>query len=156
MNRPPPDGPGRKLSAAECRARFTAARRAVLATVSPAGVPHLVPITFALLPGDVIVTAVDGKPKRTTRLSRLADIQAHPAVGFLVDEYDDQDWSRLWWVRAEGDARLLPPGGGAAPRPERAEALAALIERYPQYRGMPPEGTVIRTEVTGWRGWSWR
>ena len=47
--------------------RFATCRVARLATAGPDGLPHLVPIVFALV-GDVLHTAVDGKPKRTRRL----------------------------------------------------------------------------------------
>ena len=62
--------------------------------------PHLVPITFAV-DGDALYSAVDAKPKSTRALRRLANIAANPAVSVLVDHYDD-DWTRLWWARADG------------------------------------------------------
>ncbi|GAB2997294.1 TIGR03668 family PPOX class F420-dependent oxidoreductase [Amycolatopsis acidiphila] len=127
----------------EAEARFAAARVARLATADAAGVPHLVPVTFALDDG-AIVFAVDHKPKRSTDLRRLRNIAANPAVSFLADGYDE-DWSRLWWVRADGTARVL----GSDPA-----AIEALRAKYPQYRERPPEGPVVRTEVTAWRGWS--
>ena len=91
----------------EARARFAAARVARLATAGPDGRPHLVPMVFAV-EADTVYSAVDAKPKATSRLRRLANIAANPAVALLVDHYDD-DWSRLWWVRADGSARLLDP-----------------------------------------------
>jgi PPOX class probable F420-dependent enzyme len=105
-------------------------------------VPHLVPIVFALV-GDVIHTAVDGKPKRTRRLRRLADIAANPRVSVLADHYED-DWSRLWWVRADGVARILDSS---------PDGLAALAERYPQYRATPPPGPFVEITVERWSAW---
>ncbi len=32
---------------------------------------------------------------------------ARERVALLVDEYDDADWSRLWWVRVDGIAQVL-------------------------------------------------
>ena len=88
----------------ECRRRFASAERVVLATIGADGAPHLVPVTFALLKadhgGDVIVVAVDHKPKRTTELQRLRNIRREPRVSFLADHYS-QDWEQLWWVRAD-------------------------------------------------------
>ncbi|MTD56434.1 TIGR03668 family PPOX class F420-dependent oxidoreductase [Amycolatopsis sp. RM579] len=127
------------------KARFAAARVARLATADASGVPHLVPVTFAL-DGGAIVFAVDHKPKRSTNLRRLRNIAANPAVSFLADGYDE-DWSRLWWVRADGVARIL------ASAPSAVEALQA---KYSQYREHPPEGPVVRTEVRSWRSWSAR
>lgn len=131
--------PDRQVTPAE---RFATCRVARLATAGPDGVPHLVPIVFALV-GDVIHTAVDGKPKRTRRLKRLANIAANPRVSVLADHYED-DWSRLWWVRADGVARILDssPAG-----------LAALVERYPQYLETPPPGPFLEITVERWSGW---
>ena len=80
-----------------------------LATIGPGGRPHLVPITFAL-DGDTIYTAVDQKRKVTTRLQRLRNVATDPRVSVLADHYDDEDWSSLWWVRADGAARVVTPG----------------------------------------------
>lgn len=133
-------------SVAWARARFAGARVARLATVSAAGEPHLVPVVFAVV-GSVIVTAVDHKPKSTTRLRRLANIESSPAVSVLVDEYDE-DWSQLWWARADGDAAVVP---AASVAPELVDALAG---RYPQYADRVPAGPFILVGVRRWSGWS--
>jgi PPOX class probable F420-dependent enzyme len=122
--------------------RFATARVARLATVGRDGAPHLVPIVCALV-GDVIYSAVDAKSKRHTRLQRLANIANEPRVSVLVDRYDD-DWTALWWVRADGTARALPTS---------AAALDALTDKYPQYRTAPP-GPFIAIEVSRWSSWS--
>jgi PPOX class probable F420-dependent enzyme len=135
------------MNAAAARERFASARVARLATVGADGRPHLVPIVFAV-DGDRVVHAVDHKPKRTTALRRLDNIAAQPRVALLADAYDDGDWSRLWWVRADGVARVLEPGCEAA----RA-AVALLCERYAQYRVTPPAGPVVAVDVERWTGW---
>lgn len=117
-----------------------------LATVNGEGVPHLVPVTFAVS-GDEIVFAVDQKPKRSTDLRRLRNIGANPAVCFLADAYDE-DWTALWWVRADGHATVHTDPA------ERAPAIEWLCAKYAQYRERPPEGPVVRTRVTTWRHWS--
>lgn len=122
------------------------ARVARLATVRPDGRPHLVPVTFAF-DGTTIVTAVDQKPKTTTSLQRLRNIEARGIAGVLVDHYDD-DWSQLWWVRADGSAEVVT--GGA----ERQAAIDRLTAKYPQYRDDPPEGPVIVVTVDRWSSWS--
>ncbi|MFB6726336.1 TIGR03668 family PPOX class F420-dependent oxidoreductase [Kribbella sp. NPDC056345] len=131
-----------KLSESACRARFAAARVARLATVGADGVPHLVPVTFAVA-GDEVFIAIDHKPKTTLNLRRLRNIAANPAVTLLVDEYDDDDWTQLWWVRADGTARVLhePPG-------------PVLLAKYPQYVADPPRGPVIAVQVARWSGWT--
>ncbi len=123
--------------------RFAAARVARLATVDDTGAPHLVPIVFALA-GDVIHSAVDSKPKRHRALRRLANVAHEPRVSVLADHYDD-DWSQLWWVRADGVARVHD----ASP-----DGLAALTAKYPQYVAAPPAGPFLRIEVRRWSAWS--
>lgn len=127
----------------EARSRFAAARVARLATASASGVPHLVPVTFAVR-GDQVVFAVDHKPKSSVALRRLRNIAENPAVCFLADGYAE-DWSRLWWARADGHAQVLSPG---------AEPVSWLVEKYEQYQARPPEHAVVLTEVHTWRGWT--
>lgn len=138
-----------RLPAAQARARFAAARVARLATVSADGVPHLVPVTFAMI-GERIVFVVDDKPKSTTRLRRLDNIAARPAVCLLVDHYHD-DWNRLWWARADGTATVLDPVADAAAGTAAVDALAG---RYPAYVERRPRGPVVSIEVTAWTGWT--
>ncbi len=129
----------------EARARFASARVARLATVRPDGAPHVVPVVFAL-DGDTIRLVVDEKPKRHRRLQRLVDIEREPRVSLLVDAYDE-DWDRLWWVRADGRARLVGDG------PELERALRLLVDRYPQERERPPQGPAIAVDIERWRHW---
>jgi PPOX class probable F420-dependent enzyme len=134
------------VEAEEARSLFASASVARLATVDAEGLPHVVALTFAV-DGEEIVTAVDHKPKRTTRLRRLANINANPRVSVLADHYEN-DWSRLWWARADGAARIVEPGGE-----EHARAVAKLAARYPQYEERRPDGPAIVISVSRWSGW---
>lgn len=125
--------------------RFAAAPVARLATVTPEGRPHVVPIVFAV-DDDVIYTAVDGKPKSTQRLRRLANIAANPRVSVLVDHYAD-DWSQLWWVRADGIASIVADG----PAFERGREL--LRAKYPQYESVSLDGPALVVAVEKWVSW---
>ncbi|WP_216204446.1 TIGR03668 family PPOX class F420-dependent oxidoreductase [Amycolatopsis aidingensis] len=137
-----------RLSQDETRRRFATARVARLATADAGGRPHLVPVTFALLRApDAIVFAVDHKPKRGTDLRRLRNIEVNPEVCFLVDHYQD-DWSGLWWARADGRATIRTDPA------QRSATVEALRAKYPQYAQRPPEGPVVLTEVTRWSGWA--
>jgi PPOX class probable F420-dependent enzyme len=138
------------LDPVEARRRFGAARVARLATASADGVPHLVPIVFAP-DGETLYSAVDAKPKRTTALRRLANVTANPAVAVLVDHYAE-DWTALWWVRADGTGRVLARTGG--PDDEVHRALELLAARYAQYRENPPPGPVLAIDVHRWSGWT--
>ncbi|MGZ4755180.1 MAG: TIGR03668 family PPOX class F420-dependent oxidoreductase [Acidimicrobiia bacterium] len=128
-------------------ARLEAARVGRLGTVGPTGAVRLVPVCFAL-DGDRIVSAVDHKPKTTPALARLADIQWTRRATLLVDHYDDDDWSALWWVRLSGPAAVH----GSAD-PESAAAAGLLREKYPQYRQSPPAGptySILIETLTWW------
>jgi PPOX class probable F420-dependent enzyme len=130
----------------EVRLAFLQQRRAVLGTADAAGVPHLVPVTYVQA-GDHLYIAVDHKPKRTTDLKRLRNIAANPSVCLLIDHYDD-DWTQLWWGRADGTATVtefaaLPSG--------IAELFAA---KYPQYEAVTPEGPAVDIAVERWSGWA--
>ncbi|MER5227658.1 TIGR03668 family PPOX class F420-dependent oxidoreductase [Streptomyces flaveus] len=140
------------MDEAEARRRFAEARVARLATSDAEGRPYLVPLVFAQR-GDEIVTAIDWKPKRPGRVKRLDNIAVRPEVCLLVDEYDD-DWDRLWWVRADGTARVVPPDAPERDaRDEYATAVELLRQKYAQYRQRPPDGPVIVISVRRWHGW---
>ena len=128
------------------RSRFASALVARLATVGADGRPHVVPICFAL-DEETLYFAVDSKPKRTTNLRRLRNIAGNPAVSILVDHYED-DWRRLWWVRLDGDARVVT--GDA----ETSRALKLLATRYVQYRKNAPGGPVVAVAIAAMTGWS--
>ncbi len=126
--------------------RLGEARVATLATIRATGAPRLVPIVYAALPSRRLVTAVDHKPKTRRRLARLEDIEHRPSVAVLAHHYDEE-WTRLWWVRAEGSAVVAddPPAGG----------LEALASKYAQYTDRPPQGpwiTITVETVIGWSG----
>lgn len=134
------------MDAEAVRARFRSVPVARLATVGASGLPHLVPITFALLGPDTLVTAVDDKPKRTRALQRLANLAAHPQVCVLADHYEE-DWRCLWWARADGTARIEETA-------REPDALSALTARYPQYAERRPAGPLILIAVDRWSGWT--
>jgi PPOX class probable F420-dependent enzyme len=131
----------------EARRRFGEARVARIATVRADGSPHVVPVVFAL-DGDEILSIVDAKPKRSPELQRLANIAAEPRVTLLVDHYEE-DWNALWWVRADGTARVVREG------PERDRAIELLHAKYPQYETWSePVGAAVIVTVDRWRSWS--
>jgi PPOX class probable F420-dependent enzyme len=135
------------MEEADARRRLAGSRSARLATVSDAGRPHIVPIVFAL-DGDTLYFAVDAKPKRTASLKRLKNIAANPAVSVLADHYED-DWTKLWWVRADGTARVVKDDS------EASRAIDLLARRYRQYLAQRPGGPVVAIHIdrlTGWTG----
>jgi PPOX class probable F420-dependent enzyme len=132
------------LAAVEARRRFAGARVAHLATATPDGRPHVVPIVFAV-DADTIYHGVDAKPKRHLALRRLANLAANPRAAVLADHYEE-DWSALWWVRADGSARDLDPDA-----PEGRMAVDRLGERYPDFA---LRGGLVAIDVARWSGWA--
>jgi PPOX class probable F420-dependent enzyme len=121
--------------------RLATARVGRLATVTPAGRPHVVPVCFVLHDG-LVCTAVDAKPKATSALARLENVRATGRASLLVDHYEE-DWAKLWWVRVDGAAEVVPS--------ERA--IDALAAKYEQYRAARPAGPVIAIAPDRWRSW---
>ena len=124
---------------------FSAAPVAVLATADSDGVPHVVPVVFAVR-DRVVYTAVDAKRKTTHRLRRLANIAVNPKVSLLVDHYDE-DWTRLWWVRVDGIAAIHDAGE------QMAAGYALLRQKYPQYERIALNGPVVTVELGHWSSW---
>jgi len=126
------------------------ARVARLATVDAHDRPHVVPVCFVSI-GDHLYIALDEKPKRRApeRLQRVRNIAANPNVQVLVDRYDE-DWSRLAFVQLRGRATLLNPDEA-----RHGPAVAALREKYPQYKTMALEALpLIEIEVGRVISWS--
>ena len=142
------EGRAAVLGAGE-RAFLEGRRVAHLATADAAGVPHVVPVCFALA-GDSVYIAIDRKPKSGKPLKRLRNIAENPAVTLSADHYDDADWSRLRWVMLRGRAEVLE--GGA----EHAAAHRLLRAKHRQYRAMdlaPLPVIAIRIQrVASWSG----
>jgi PPOX class probable F420-dependent enzyme len=105
-----------------------------MASADAKGRPAAEPIVFARVAG-YLWTPIDGKPKRDGEPARVRRVAENPRVELLLDDYD-ADWSLLWWLRVEADARVVEP-----PDPERdpdvAPVVAALRAKYPQYAGVP-------------------
>ena len=136
------------LAPAWARDMLRAARVGRLATAGASGQPLAVPVCFAVR-DERIYSAVDLKPKRTRELRRVRNVRENPRVALVVDEYDE-DWTTLRWVMVEGTARVVEGD-------ERARALAALVEKYPQYAAMNLETRagdvlgIVPARVLAWR-----
>jgi PPOX class probable F420-dependent enzyme len=138
---------GRATFTPQERERLAEARVARLATVRPDGRPHVVPVMFATADVGVLVTAVDHKPKRSTDLQRLRNVEAHPEVSLLVDHEDD-DWDALWWVRVDATARVVRD------EPERSGLVVPLVAKYEAYADRPPAGPVLAMVVDSVSSWN--
>ncbi len=125
-----------------------------LSTASKAGVPHVIPVCFALATredGAAIYIALDQKPKQAalTRLRRVRNILENPRVALVVDYYD-ADWAKLWYILVTGAADLLEDEEDD----QRRRAIVLLRQKYPQYREMDiDENPVIK--ITPGRAVAW-
>jgi len=136
-----------RMEPTDARDRFARSPVLRLATAGADGRPHVVPCTFAVDGSGRIVIGVDNKPKASARLRRLRNISENPRVSLLVDHYAD-DWTQLWWARADGTAAIEPAGA------EHAGHWDLLRARYPQYEGQVLDGPVIVVTVERWSGWT--
>jgi PPOX class probable F420-dependent enzyme len=130
----------------EARRRLLDAEVARLATITPTGAAHLVPICFVLR-ADTIYSAVDSKPKASHALQRFDNVAATGTAAVLADHYD-ADWRQLWWARADGAGRAVDDAI------ERADAVAALRAKYSQYADHPLDAGVLAIDVRTWTGWA--
>jgi len=84
--------------------------------------------------------------KATPLSTRLPSVRENRAVSLLVDHWDEENWGRLWWVRADGTGRVLGPD-----EPEATQAVGLLRARYPRQRDA---GEVLAVDVVRWSGWA--
>ena len=127
-----------------------------LSTASRDGVPHVVPVCFALdqrVEDSPIYVVLDGKPKRAalTRLRRVRNILENPQVSLVVDHYE-ADWTKLWYILLAGTAELLE----GEEDNQRRGAIDLLRRKYPQYREMDiDENPVIKITPGRTVAWSY-
>lgn len=130
--------------------RLAANDHGVLATLHATHGADLVPVVYTVMDGHVGVPVDLVKPKASTRLQRERNLESDPRATLLVEHWDRDDWSALWWVRA----RLRWLGEDtAAPVSDLAARIAdQLADRHVQYRARPfARVLVFRIQaVTGW------
>lgn len=133
------------LDRAEAMSRAAAADHGVLATLDRTRGADLVPACFAIVDEWLAVPIDSVKPKGSTALGRIRNLERDPRATLLVEGWDRDDWSRLWWVR-------LALRRDEAPATMTSELVGALRDRYPQYRDGPfSEVLAFRIQhVVGW------
>ena len=134
------------LDRATAMLRAAAADHGVLATLEPSRGADLVPVCFAIV-GDTVAVPIDSvKPKGSTALGRIRNLERDPRATLLTECWDAANWARLWWVRLS--LRRRP-----APDDVLARLVASLRERYPQYRDTP-FADVLTFRIERDSGWS--
>lgn len=118
----------------------------MLGTIHPVRGVDAVPVVFAggrdriYLPVDTL------KPKRSTLLQRVTNLESDPRCVLLVDHYSE-DWDELWWVRLHGTASICTPA-------DLEIARSALAARHPRYREPGSVATALALtpeKVSGWQ-----
>ena len=136
-----------RLTPDDARARLLSADHGVLSTLHPERGVDAVPCAFAV-EEDLLGFGVDRvKPKESGRLRRNRNLEHDPRASLLVEGWDRDDWSRLWWVRATLRHEADPPAGSAT------HLSRLLAGRYPQYADEPFEEVVV-LRIVGLTGWA--
>lgn len=137
------------LTPDQARDRLATHHHGILCTVHLQRGVDAVPVAYSVDDDGYVGVPIDRvKPKSSLRLQRERNLEADPRATLLAEHWDTDDWTQLWWVRAE----LRWQGNHAQERqPDLAERLA---KRYPQYRDRPfVRVLVFRTvDLTGWAG----
>jgi PPOX class probable F420-dependent enzyme len=112
-----------------------------LATADAGGVPHVVPICFAIDGDDCYVATSDSN-------KRARNVCENPQAAMVADHYEE-DWKRIGYVLIRGKAELLKGG------PEHEKAARLLRERYPQFATIDPieDRLVLALRIENAVGW---
>ncbi|MHA3701458.1 hypothetical protein ACXR2U_04680 [Jatrophihabitans sp. YIM 134969] len=136
------------MSEDEARTRLAAEVHGVLVTLHPERGPDPQPVVYALTDDGHVGVPIDTvKPKSSTRLRREDNLEADPRGSLLVEHWETEDWSRLWWVRAQLRHVPDPP---AAVTADLADRLSRTV---PQYADKPFHRVLV-CRVVGLTGWS--
>ena len=136
-----------RLDADQARARLEGRVHGIFCTLHPERGPDPQPVVYALSEDGHLGVPIDKvKPKKSDRLQREDNLDADPRGSLLVDHWDGEDWSQLWWVRADTEHVPDPPA-------ELVEELADKLARtVPQYADKPFHRVLVCriVRVTGW------
>lgn len=137
-----------RLTAEQATARLLQHDHGILCTLHDVRGVDAVPVVFAVDEDDHLGVPIDRvKPKSTSRLQRERNLDADPRATLLVEHWDRDDWTRLWWVRAE--LRRVPDPAAALV----AHLAVRLADRYPQYHDQPFTSVLV-LRIVGITGWA--
>ena len=128
-----------RLADDDALVRLAAHDHGILCTLNAERGVDAVPVAFVVDDGHVGVPIDLVKPKTSLRLQRERNLEADPRATLLVEHWDRDDWSRLWWVRAE-----LPAVRGSAvrsrvgPAPGRRDGLGRHRTHWHRWVGASP------------------
>jgi len=140
-----------KLGFDAALARLAANDHGVLCTMHTERGIDAVPVVYAVSDDGYVGVPIDRvKPKAAvnTQLQRERNLDGDPRATLLIERWDHDDWSDLWWVRAE-----LRWDRDAVDR--SAELSAKLAAQYEQYRDEPFDRIIVFKVVSA-AGWAAR
>jgi len=105
--------------------------------------PHVVPVVLVTASNHIYLP-IDGKRKRPGTLQRVRNIETNPSTTLLLDHYEE-DWSKLWWVRIEAIASIVPLP---------LSARLKLTKKYAGYADTEPGIESIKLEIVSVHKWS--
>ena len=144
-----------RISKTDVEYLLTTSPVARLATINIDGSPHQVPIVFTWH-GGCFWSPIDGKPKQQVQLRRVKNVMANPCGSLLVDEYHE-DWTQLWWIRADLEITVLQLED-TNPKVREIVMLAKtkLEKKYAQYDRtvvLRDPATILLMRPTGFTSW---
>lgn len=139
-----------RLSEETARSRLSEHIHGVLCTLHPQRGPDPQPVVYAVSDDGHVGVPIDRvKPKTSSRLQRERNLAADPRGSLLIERWDADDWSQLWWVRAELEHVPDPP-------PSLVDELANRLARtVPQYADRPFHRVLV-CRIVGVAGWAAR
>lgn len=136
-----------RLDQETAAARLDAHVHGVFCTLHPERGPAPLPVVYAVVDGHVGVPIDSVKPKKSSRLQREDNLAADPRGSLLVEHWDPDDWSRLWWVRADTE-HVPDPDPALVER--LADALAGTVRQYAD----KPFHRVLACRIVNLTGWA--
>lgn len=141
--------PTMRLPEASARDLLGANLHGVLCTVHPERGVDAVPVVYVADPDGWVAVPIDRvKPKSAGTLQRERNLERDARATLLVEHWDRDDWSQLWWVRAE--LRWTGADVDVHLTDRLASRLAADVT---QYRDRPFDRMLL-FRVVGVTGWS--
>lgn len=139
-----------RLNEEEARSRLAEHVHGVLCTLHPERGPDPQPVVYAVSDDGHVGVPIDRvKPKASSRLQREDNLAADPRGSLLIEHWETEDWSKLWWVRAELEHVEAP---SSSVTDDLADRLARTVSQYAD----KPFHRVLVCRIVNVTGWAAR
>lgn len=136
-----------KLPAIEAANRLASASHGVMSTLHPTRGIDLVPVVYGWVDNFVGIPIDKIKQKQPGPLQRELNLARDPRATLLIEKWDADDWSKLWWARAEMTFVQQPDTARVGSLTDR------LAEAFSQYQDRPFERLLV-FQVIATSGWA--